>query len=124
MKTFGERMRQLRTEKNVSCEQLGKHLGVQRAAVSKWENDEREPNVQMLFYIAKALGTTPNYLLGFDEDDSNSDTTQRDYNTKSGVCDTLNQQTSVCFEKSGCLLRNTQNGALQVCTKCYEFTSN
>ena len=67
MKTFGERLRELRTEKNASCEQLGKHLGVQRAAVAMWERGEREPKFEMLVAIAKLLGTTPNYLLGFDE---------------------------------------------------------
>lgn len=68
MKTFGERMRQLRKEKNVSCEWIGKHLGVQRAAVAMWERGEREPKLEMVVAIAKLFGTTPNYLLGFEEE--------------------------------------------------------
>ena len=123
MKTFGERLRELRTEKNISLEKLGNKIGVTRGAVSHWEKDWSEPNYETLVSIAKALGTTPNYLLGFDSNDANSTTPQGNYITKYLGCSKVNPQTSVCFVKSGCLVKNTQDGTLQICTKCYEFTT-
>jgi transcriptional regulator with XRE-family HTH domain len=67
MKIFGQRLRELRTEKNMSLEQLGKKIGVTRATVAHWETRDSEPKYETLVSLADALGTTPNYLLGVEK---------------------------------------------------------
>ena len=44
----GLRLQQLRTEKAMTMEQLGKKLGVSKAAISRWEKGERIPRPRFL----------------------------------------------------------------------------
>lgn len=41
-------------------------LGIKQAKYSHYENRRREPSLDDLCKIARALGTTPNVLLGFE----------------------------------------------------------
>ena len=45
---FGETLAQLRREKNLTQEQLARQLYVTRQAVSRWENGETTPSIDML----------------------------------------------------------------------------
>jgi repressor LexA len=70
--TTGERIKQLRKEHSLTQEELGMHIGVQKAAIQKYEkgtvtNIKRDS----LIKLAKVLDTTPEYLLGWDEAPSN-----------------------------------------------------
>lgn len=42
-------------------------LGIKQAKYSHYENRRREPSLDELCRIARALNTTPNVLLGFDD---------------------------------------------------------
>ncbi len=44
MTTFGSRLKQLREDKSLTQEQLGKVLNVKKAAVSKYENENTSPD--------------------------------------------------------------------------------
>lgn len=54
--TFGERLYRLRSEKNLSQEQLAELLDVSRQSISKWENDKAYPEIFGL--PPKAAGST------------------------------------------------------------------
>ena len=66
--TIGERIKQRRKELDISVEELAKRLGKNRATVYRYENGEIENlPTPILETIAKALSTTPAYLLGWEE---------------------------------------------------------
>ena len=66
--TTGERIKQLRLELGLTQEELGAKLGVQRAAVQKYEKGTvKNIKRDALIRLAEVLGTTPEYLLGWDE---------------------------------------------------------
>lgn len=58
----------MRKNKGISAEQLADILGVAPSTVYRYENGDIEKMpYKVLLPIAKALGTDPLYLLGFDE---------------------------------------------------------
>ena len=66
--TTGERIKQLRLERGLTQEELGAKLGVQRAAVQKYEKGTvKNIKRDALIRLAEILETTPEYLLGWDE---------------------------------------------------------
>ena len=67
MKEMGKRIQAKRKENNLTLEELGSKLGVQRQAVSKWEHGEVEYIKRS--YIAKMaeiFHCSPAWLMGFD----------------------------------------------------------
>lgn len=60
--SIGERITQLRTEKNMSQGQLAGALDVSRQAISKWENDQTSPDTLHLIKLADILDTEVEYL--------------------------------------------------------------
>lgn len=66
--TIGERIKRRRKELDMSVEELAKRLGKNRATVYRYENGEIENlPTSVLEPIAKALSTTPAYLLGWED---------------------------------------------------------
>ena len=60
---IAENIRKLRHNLNLSQEQLAERLGVRFQAVSKWERDERMPDISLLPAIAEIFGITTDELL-------------------------------------------------------------
>ena len=56
-----------RKEKGLTQEQLAARLGVSAPAVSKWETDTSYPDITLLCPLARALGTSVDALLQFEE---------------------------------------------------------
>lgn len=61
--SFGENLRRVRLENNLSQEQLADMVGVSRQSVSKWEADGGYPETEKLLIIAKKLDTSLDFLL-------------------------------------------------------------
>lgn len=61
---MGERIKELRTAKGYTQEELGKMLGVKKAAIQKYENGDVE-NIKRskIKLLADALGVTPPYIM-------------------------------------------------------------
>ena len=71
---IGERIKQRRKELGLSADKLGEMLGKNRATIFRYENGEIENlPLDILEPIAKALGTTPAYLLGWEEETKKND---------------------------------------------------
>ena len=68
--TIGERIKKLREEKNMSVDKLAELIGKNRATIYRYEsNDIEKLPTSVLEPLCKALGTTPAYLMGWDESD-------------------------------------------------------
>lgn len=66
--TTGERIRQLRIEHQMTQEELGARIGVQKAAIYKYENG-LVVNLKrsILEKLAIVLDTSPTYLMGMED---------------------------------------------------------
>ena len=58
------RLKQLRTENDVSQSDIAKLLDVTRQAYSRYERGDREPDLEMLCKLADYYGVTVDYLIG------------------------------------------------------------
>ncbi len=61
--TIGERLLNLRKEKNISQEELADILGVSRQTISKWELDQTTPDFDKLVPLCEYFGITSDELL-------------------------------------------------------------
>lgn len=61
---FAERLSNLRREKGVKQEQLGKLLGVTQRKISYWETGKTEPDLMSLIKISEYFEVSCDYLLG------------------------------------------------------------
>ena len=68
----GTRIKELRTLFNMSQEELGSRVGVQRAAINKYEKGTVE-NIPLktIENIAKVFDVSPTYIVGWDGTESN-----------------------------------------------------
>ncbi len=70
--TVGERIKKLRRQHGLTQEELGAKIGVQKAAIQKYEKGTvRNIKRDSLIKLATILNTTPEYLLGWNEKPSN-----------------------------------------------------
>lgn len=74
MNKVGNYIRQLRNEKGLTQEQLGDLIGVQKAAVQKWENGSVQ-NLKRatIMKLAEIFGVSPVSFVKDDEDDQTSE---------------------------------------------------
>ncbi|MEA4804795.1 helix-turn-helix transcriptional regulator [Acetobacterium wieringae] len=64
---IGSKIKKLRKEKNISQKKMAELLGLAHSTYSNYENDLREPNLDVLKKVCKILGVKLNDLLGVDE---------------------------------------------------------
>ena len=62
----GSRIKELRKQKGLSQEKLGKLINVTKVSISCYENEVRSPDLETFELLVDALDTTPDYLLGRD----------------------------------------------------------
>ena len=61
---FAERLKQLRTEKNIGQNALAEALGISNASISYWETGKQIPSSEAVFKLAQFFGVSADYLLG------------------------------------------------------------
>ena len=64
---FNEKLQKLRTNENLTQEELAEKLYVSRAAISKWESGRGYPSIDSLKAIAKYFHITIDQLIGSEE---------------------------------------------------------
>jgi transcriptional regulator with XRE-family HTH domain len=64
MSTFGKRLRECRSEKGLSQNELAKMLNTNHSVIGKYERDEVMPSIEVVKNLAALLETTVAYLLG------------------------------------------------------------
>jgi transcriptional regulator with XRE-family HTH domain len=64
MKTFGEILREKRTEYGLTMEELANKIGVSYSAISLWERGHRIPNIYLACDLAEVFNCTVDDLCG------------------------------------------------------------
>lgn len=64
--TFGQTIKALRREANMTQEHLAELLSISPQAVSRWETDAAMPDIALLPPLANLFGVTTDHLLGMD----------------------------------------------------------
>lgn len=64
MAKFFERLRQLRTARNLSQMELAKSIGISKSSINMYERGEREPGLETLEHFADFFNVDMDYLLG------------------------------------------------------------
>lgn len=64
---FSERLKELRTDANMSRTQLAEAILVNVRTISYWELGQRECNLEQLAKIARTFGVSTDYLLGLED---------------------------------------------------------
>ena len=73
--SIGQRMKERRKELKMSADELAKRLGKDRSTIYRYEKGDIENlPLDILEPIAKALETTPQYLMGWEKVQKNNDT--------------------------------------------------
>ena len=62
--TFGQRLARLRKEKELTQSDLASRLNVTAQAISKWENDQATPDIDILIALSEIFEITLDELLG------------------------------------------------------------
>lgn len=66
---FGDKLKELRINKQLSQDDLGDILGVRKSSISNWETNKATPTYDKLKEIAQYFNVTTDYLLGLNQDD-------------------------------------------------------
>lgn len=65
---FGEIIKELRIQKNMSQMDLAKATGISQSAIAKWELQKTEPTASAIITLAEYFGESCDYLLGLADD--------------------------------------------------------
>lgn len=64
MPSFGERLRELRIEKNITQEELANYFGLHKTRISQYELNKRQADDEMKKKFAKYFNVSLDWLLG------------------------------------------------------------
>ena len=67
--TLGQKLKKLRADKGLTQKDLAEQLHVTFQTVSKWENDENEPDISTLKELARLYDVSVDYLISEDEEE-------------------------------------------------------
>lgn len=67
MKTFGDRLKEIRTSRGLSQDDLADLLGTSKQVISRYETNQRTPKITVAAEYAKKLNVPLTYLMGADE---------------------------------------------------------
>lgn len=68
MQSFGDRIKQIRIEREMSQQELADFLGTSKQVISRYETGQRTPKINIANEYAQKLGVALNYLLGEDSE--------------------------------------------------------
>lgn len=66
---FNERLKDIRTKKELTQEEFAKLLNISPSSISLYESGSREPSLTTLINIAKILNVSTDYLLGLSDNE-------------------------------------------------------
>lgn len=72
-RTIGEIIKSCRKEKGITQEELANKVNRTKQTIFRYENNETDISANALKQIAKVLGVSPSYLMGFSDDELEQD---------------------------------------------------
>ncbi len=122
--TLGEKISQLRKERNLTQAELGNELGVTYQAVSKWERDDSMPDFDMISKLAKLFGVSISYFENGSElcEQDEEDSVQDDEYGGQGVAAADSQILGVCTVCGKYINKDTvgEESPKLICIDCCE----
>lgn len=98
MATFGERLRELRREHQLTTVELGKALDIANSSISRYENGLREPRRDFLEKVSKYFDVSIDYLLGVSDERNPLDILPNEFkNAEDAISFLLKQPTLIAF---------------------------
>lgn len=64
---FGDKLKELRKNKNMTQEDISKLCNVAKQTISNWESNITQPPFEVVTKLAQYFNVTTDYLLGFDQ---------------------------------------------------------
>ena len=64
---FAQRLKELRTDKSLSQNQLADATGLSQSSIARWELSQSEPTVSEIIILCKFFGESSDYVLGLAE---------------------------------------------------------
>ena len=64
---FHERLRQLRINRGYTSKEVADKLGIAPSSYSQYESGKRQPDINKIWLLIKALNTTGDYLIGLSD---------------------------------------------------------
>ena len=68
MKSFGEKLKELRIEKGLSQKELADLVDTSQSAIFYWENNQQEPKISSLKKLCIFFNVSADYLSGLEEE--------------------------------------------------------
>ncbi|MCH5303627.1 MAG: helix-turn-helix transcriptional regulator [Ruminococcus sp.] len=103
---FGERLRALIEERNITQKELANKLNIAPSTVSSYAQSTREPDFETLKMIANYFNVTTDYLLGYKP--SNSNTTSQEDDLLRVFRDLSADQKEICLEQCKVFIKINQ----------------
>lgn len=98
---FGDRLKELRKERNLTQEDIGNLCDVAKNTVSNWENNINQPTFDIVKKLAQYFGVTIDYLLNFTQDDMDNMEKLKTALKEAGMWDySMNDMSREDFEKA------------------------
>ena len=72
MTTFADRLRTAMTQAGMRAVELHEHTGISKASISEYLSGNYEPKQRNIYKMATALGVLPSYLMGIEEQSTES----------------------------------------------------
>ena len=64
MTEFGNRLKQIRIDRNMSQDDMAKLLGTSKQVISRYETGQRSPKITVAYEYAQRLNVSLSYILG------------------------------------------------------------
>lgn len=72
---FKEKLKHLREQNNLTLQEIAEYIGVSKPTVQRWESGEiKNLKRDKIKLLSEVLNTTPAYLMGWSDDDTNLNT--------------------------------------------------
>lgn len=68
MQKFSDRLISLRKERGMTQEELAKAINKKRSTLSGYETEGKEPDLELVCFLAKYFGVSTDYLLGYSDE--------------------------------------------------------
>jgi len=85
---FSERLKTVRTQKNLTQEDIANGIASNKSTISQYENGKRKADHEMIIKVSEYLGVSADYMLGLVDDPNGKMAKKRDnilYHQLSGI---------------------------------------